>query len=390
MLPLLCLAGGACVPAGCMEATASASTLCCSGGRLDVGCPAPHFFRCGGTTTTPTPTTTTPTVDQNAGHPVSVLFAVLALPALVYGMVAYRVFRATLFLAGGGAAGFAFYVLSPAIFETTPFCCGDGGTELGHVAVSALVGVLVGTLAVCLRRFGVMAIGLLLGLLLATLLLFSPVGGLAAFEQPYALILYYAGFGFVLAVAGCCIEKAIVVAATAAAGSFLFVLGVDYFANTGFAAETDGILNATRAAVVGALDGEAVAPPGGHLGTAVVLMLGLWAVLWGVSCWSQYRLTRGRTSDELGDPLMLRAREVAELRELARQAKLSETERAELAARRAQAAPMRRAGRGGGRRQRPRGGQWDDDDDALLAAAFPPEITRNPAFQPPAPGNPFT
>lgn len=67
---------------------------------------------------------------------------------------------------GFGSLTYFFYVISPKLFPNSAFCCGDNGTELGHIAVSCGVGLVGGLLTLFVMKIGLFAIGACLGFLL--------------------------------------------------------------------------------------------------------------------------------------------------------------------------------------------------------------------------------
>lgn len=50
-------------------------------------------------------------------------------------------------------------VLSPKMFPNTAFCCGENGTELGHIVVSCGVGFVGGLITLFVMKLGLFAIG---------------------------------------------------------------------------------------------------------------------------------------------------------------------------------------------------------------------------------------
>jgi len=163
------------------------------------------------------------------------VFAVVAIPALVFAFTAHRYIKIAFFLAGGGSLGYAFYVFSPMIFKKTAICCGANGTQLGHIGISAGVGLIGGLIALKILKLGVFLIGAAIGIIGGIGMMFIPaIANLEFFEEQYALPVYYGSFGFVFGVIAIFCKEKTLVFSSAVSGSFLFLLGVDYFAKTSF------------------------------------------------------------------------------------------------------------------------------------------------------------
>lgn len=73
-----------------------------------------------------------------------------------------------------------------------------------------------------------------MGLLVGVIIIYTPLHNEAFFSTNYGFTVYYASFAFVFGVVAMFAEKHTIVFSSALAGSFVFALGVDYFAQTGF------------------------------------------------------------------------------------------------------------------------------------------------------------
>eukprot|EP00041_Stephanoeca_diplocostata_P013924 m.249165 g.249165 ORF g.249165 m.249165 type:complete len:605 (+) comp19516_c1_seq1:184-1998(+) len=253
------------------------------------------------TVTTTTTTTGNPTngetVSDFSNLPKSerMVFAIIAIPALVFGMTAFKYLKLTVFFAGWAALGYAFYVFSPLAFKTTPVCCGENGTKLGHVGVSIGVGLIGGLITLKLLRLGLFAVGACMGLLIGVIIIYTPLHNESFFSTNYGFTVYYASFAFVFGVVAMFAEKHTIVFSSALAGSFVFALGVDYFATTGFSEIVASVLLAAESRMKEEVehhkttgsDIKHIYSPDGH---KAYYMLGGWIGVWVLSIIVQYRL----------------------------------------------------------------------------------------------------
>ena len=146
--------------------------------------------------------------------------------------------QVTVFAAAATSAGILFYAFSPAVFDTTSFCCGKNGTELGHVAVSVGIGIVGGAIGLAVFRCGLFALGACFGLVIAVLLLATPLHEDSFFESNAGFGTFYGGCALVMGIVALVFTRAMVVLGTSAGGAYAFLLGLDYFVESGFQTQT--------------------------------------------------------------------------------------------------------------------------------------------------------
>jgi len=212
---------------------------------------------------------------------------------------ARRYFKATLFLAGFGSLTYFFYVLSPKMFPNTAFCCGENGTELGHIVVSCGVGFVGGLITLFVMKLGLFAIGACLGVLLGLIAMATPLREQAFFEHNYAFIVFYGCCALLFGLLATLMEKLFIVMTTAIAGTLIFSLGIDYFAKTGFGELMFGLFVQIEHAVKSSIKGQDVPQiEFDPANKAVWVIIGVWGVLALVAIVVQYRYPKETSKAE--------------------------------------------------------------------------------------------
>ena len=123
------------------------------------------------------------------------------------------------------------YVFSPLVLDKTHAYDNDYARPI----VSGIVGLIFGgLLSLKLLRLGIFCLGGGIGILFGILILSTPLQEQSFFSKPYGFDVYYGSFAFVFGVIAVCMEKKMIVFATALIGSFVFMLGIDFFVKSGF------------------------------------------------------------------------------------------------------------------------------------------------------------
>ena len=97
-------------------------------------------------------------------------------------------------------------------------------------------GVLGGLLSLFVFRIGLFLIGMCFGLLLALGLHLTPIRDESWLDNQAEVIAFYTGLMLVGGIASLFLRKVFVILTTSIGGSLLFLLGIEYFARTGFGA----------------------------------------------------------------------------------------------------------------------------------------------------------
>lgn len=180
--------------------------------------------------------TAPPAVPNISSDILGVLFLAVGFFFCFFGT---SLWRFTLFAAGFIFSFFFTYGLL--LNLEGPFAGGNFGPDRSWIllAICLAVGFVGGCIATCLYRIGVFLIGAVGGFFLATLILslaqssITSGGGRVAFILAFAIV---AGFLSLM------VEKHVVIFATAYAGAYLFVYGIDKFVDSGFARAADAAL----------------------------------------------------------------------------------------------------------------------------------------------------
>jgi hypothetical protein len=100
------------------------------------------------------------------------IFAILAIPGLVFAMTAHKYIKLALFTIASVVVAYLCYVFSPMVLEKTTVY----HTSYGKPLISAAVGLIFGgLLSLKLLRVGLFCLGGCLGLILGMLVMFSPL-----------------------------------------------------------------------------------------------------------------------------------------------------------------------------------------------------------------------
>ncbi|XP_048585996.1 uncharacterized protein LOC116615405 isoform X2 [Nematostella vectensis] len=144
-----------------------------------------------------------------------------------------------MFLAGFTLAFLVFYAVSPMIFRTS-VCCGAHGIGWVHLLVSVIIGLFGGFLGFRLYRLGVFTIGECLGMIVALVVLSSPLKTYFRTDTSYAC--FMAAVSVAFGSLAHFYEKPIVVLSTVVSGSLAFFYGLDYFLRTSFSVTVEHLL----------------------------------------------------------------------------------------------------------------------------------------------------
>ncbi|KAI8055307.1 hypothetical protein BDF22DRAFT_654205 [Syncephalis plumigaleata] len=190
----------------------------------------------------------TPQEVQQALTPQSIVGAIVA---LVVGFVlcffGYRFFRPTLFLAGFVIAAFVTYVvcLNVAPLKGDQY---DSIKRTVYIVLVIGVGFIVGVLAVCFWRFGLLLVGAMGGLVGGLFILaFMPNGLIKEPVWKAVLIVILVILGAILIFK---FERPVVIVATSAGGGFALALGIDFFVQSQFASTIATVLGGASSAVL--------------------------------------------------------------------------------------------------------------------------------------------
>lgn len=139
--------------------------------------------------------------------------------------------------------GYLCFVFSPLLLGHTAVYANTWGRPLISCVAGLIFG---GLLSLKLLRLGIFCLGACIGILLGMLALYSPLQDESFFSKSYAYDVYYGSFAFVFGVIALFIQQKMLVFATALVGSFMFVLGLDYFVKSGFSAIVETALIGAR------------------------------------------------------------------------------------------------------------------------------------------------
>lgn len=219
----------------------------------------------------------------------TIAFLVIALPGLFFAIYGHRVLKLTVFLGAFVLGTMIFYLFSPKIFSKTEFCCGENGTPLGHLLVSLGVGAAVGLLALYLLRLGLFAIGAILGMIAAVLLLLTPLHDEITSNVPYAI--FYIAFMIASGFMAVLLQKPFIVLCTSFGGMLAFLMGVDYFAHTHFGASVVQLFSRIYDYVQSSFDSNSSTSFDFSLDQTGYMMFTIWIGSSVLCMYIQYRLT---------------------------------------------------------------------------------------------------
>ncbi|KAI9333343.1 hypothetical protein DFJ73DRAFT_854439, partial [Zopfochytrium polystomum] len=172
------------------------------------------------------------TTASAAGYSITAPAAVVGAIGILLGLFlvffGLRLYLPTIFAIGfafGAAVG---YTVLTRVEPSSGYPSRDLVLLLGSIGA----GIVVGALLLCLRGLAVSLIGGAAGLYLALFLLSLRSGGLI--QSDVGRLVFIAVFVVVGAIAAVVVERWAVIVGTSVVGSYLFVLGVDCFAQTGF------------------------------------------------------------------------------------------------------------------------------------------------------------
>ena len=156
----------------------------------------------------------------------AVVYGIATILGAIFAFVGYKLFPATMFIAGASAGGIAAYILTDNTLSdnyTNKIAC-----QIGVSCVCALVG---GVLACKLRKLGVFlagASGGVVGAIALNSTFLIKINGPAVVPQLYFYIAVVV-LGSIAGVAALKLERLIIILATSAAGSFCATSGTKYF-----------------------------------------------------------------------------------------------------------------------------------------------------------------
>ncbi|KAF9928777.1 hypothetical protein FBU30_002097 [Linnemannia zychae] len=158
--------------------------------------------------------------------------AILIVLGLVLCFLGVRFFRICMFLIGFYFFGNISYI---------GMANGGVTSQTLLLVISIVVGILGGLLLVCCSRLGVAILGAMALYSLGLWILGWKAGGIIHSSTGRGILLgVLAIVGFIL---GFIREKETVIIGSALLGAYSFVVGVDFFAQTGFVSETDSFIN---------------------------------------------------------------------------------------------------------------------------------------------------
>jgi len=158
--------------------------------------------------------------------------AILIICGFLLCFFGYRLFHVTMFLIG-------FYFFG----NITYIGMANGGvtSETLLLVISIVVGIIGGLLLICCSRLGVAILGALALYALGLWILSLKSGGLITSHVGRGIFLgVLVIVGLIL---GCFREREVVIIGSALVGAYSFVIGVDFFAHTGFANSAGSFIN---------------------------------------------------------------------------------------------------------------------------------------------------
>jgi hypothetical protein len=194
-------------------------------------------------TAAPTPSvadqvaSTTSNVIQQISSEAIVFGVLLIVSGLVLAFFGYRLFNFILFLAGAYTGGLIAYII---VINTEP-SGGYANRDVIIIVAVLIVALITGLLTLCIWRLGLTLIGGLAGIALGMFILSWVSGGVIQSEVGRIVFLT------LLALLGAIVihffVRPLLIAGTAIIGAFSFIVGVDIFAQTGFALAAQQFIN---------------------------------------------------------------------------------------------------------------------------------------------------
>ncbi|KAK9710781.1 hypothetical protein K7432_008206 [Basidiobolus ranarum] len=166
----------------------------------------------------------------------SIIAVVMIIMGFFFCFFGHRFFKVIIFLAGFVVVGFIAYVICYEI--SAP----DTSTKSTiYLVVAIVAGIIGGFLFMCIWKLGIAAIGALGGFSLGMFIL--SLGNGMLISSKTGRIIFIVAFVIVGIVAIFFFEKHVVIIATAIAGAYMFIVGIDYFIGTGFTQHLIAFLN---------------------------------------------------------------------------------------------------------------------------------------------------
>ncbi|KAK9763171.1 hypothetical protein K7432_010403 [Basidiobolus ranarum] len=166
----------------------------------------------------------------------SVIATIRIIVGFFFCFLGQRFFKLVLFFAGFVTVGFVAYIVC---YKIAPPTTSSKATI--YLVVSIISGIIGGLLFACLWKLGLIAIGGLGGFALSMLILSLKDGLLISNSTArYIFIAVFVIIGMMLILF---FEKPLLILGTAITGSYSLVVGIDYFARTGFTQQLVDFLN---------------------------------------------------------------------------------------------------------------------------------------------------
>ncbi|ORX94155.1 hypothetical protein K493DRAFT_337924 [Basidiobolus meristosporus CBS 931.73] len=175
-------------------------------------------------------------VDHAITPQTSIIAIVMIIVGFFFCFFGHRFFKVIIFLAGFVVVGFIAYVICYEISRP------DTSTKSTiYLVVAIVAGIVGGCLFMCIWKLGIAAIGALGGFALAMFIL--SFGNNMLISSKTGGIIFVIVFVVVGIIAIFFLEKHVVIIATAIAGAYMFIVGIDYFIRTGFTEHLIAFLN---------------------------------------------------------------------------------------------------------------------------------------------------
>ncbi|KAJ3040284.1 hypothetical protein HK097_002597, partial [Rhizophlyctis rosea] len=157
----------------------------------------------------------------------------------IFCFLGRKLFKPTLFLAGFYMGGIAAYLILNKIQTHMDF--GDK-KDVVYVICVLVVGAIVGGLCLCFLKLALLALGALLGLVFAQLILMCGIGSLIDGTTRTVIVVIFMILTAILVV---CTERTTITLGTSFIGATVAIIGIDVFAHTGLTAVITMLLQYT-------------------------------------------------------------------------------------------------------------------------------------------------
>jgi len=157
----------------------------------------------------------------------------IAVIGLILCLVGSQIIKVTMFTGGFILMFVVSYLTSPSLVDTD-ICCGPHSNFWVRLGICAAIGVLGGLLSLFVYYVGIFTIGSLFGMIVALILLSTPLAEKEFFSTQIGVGLFYGGVMLLFGLLSLLITTTAVAIASSVGGSYATFYGIDYFAHTNF------------------------------------------------------------------------------------------------------------------------------------------------------------